>query len=139
MSMDERKEVKKELEATVKKLAIFIAEAEGLSSAIHTVTAECCQKILTYPKYHMYYLKEWFCRMLAVKDECLVLNGGELYRSYHREMHAGYFHNRGREQQFFKTDTLSKCSLDGINYEYRKNKAKYKTQVIYGVGNFFSL
>lgn len=81
------------------------------------------------------YFRRWFQVYLAVADETMVLMTGRLCRPYqvdeHKRLYAqlpsngnadiSAIHSRGKEALLFKNaESLSRCSVDGFNYEYRK-------------------
>ena len=66
-----------------------------------------------------HYLTQWFERLVSIKDECFVSLTGEVKRKHHLEILDGTFHTRGSEQKFYK-GTTSRCSVDGLNYDFRK-------------------
>jgi hypothetical protein len=108
--------------AAVSQLEIFVRNVELLNGQITRFTKEIVDTMLaSHPLNVHFFLKTWFKAMLGAKDEVMVLINGEMVRSYHRIEHKKYEHDRGSEN-FGLITPLSLCSIDGIQYEYRKAK-----------------
>jgi hypothetical protein len=106
--------------------------AESRLKAFQNVTSDCLQYIQKYQKkYCQRYLKIWFRSYLAMKDECMILINGEIIRQYHIPIHESYIHKRGNEAHWYnKKCTLSACSVDGIDYEYRNLIESYGSKSV---------
>lgn len=116
-----------------KVLKSLLELAETRPIILQQVTTDCAKFILTYGrKYVVKYLKLWFRSFLGVKDECMILLNGEIVREYHISKHENYIHEREDEAHYYNTQcTLSSCSIDGLDYEYRKIVNKYGHKNVY--------
>ena len=79
-----------------------------------------------------FYVHQWFQSYLNYKDECLFIQTGKADRIYHRRMlrdRKQLIHERSEQRKNFNRDgkidhklILSKCSYEGLIYEYEKGK-----------------
>jgi hypothetical protein len=82
---------------------------------------QICQKLL----------KSWFRAFLGVKDEAMILITGEIVRAYHIQAHTKFRHERQGESHYYNEGcTLSICSIDGIDYEYRAIANKFGSKSV---------
>ena len=115
------KEVQTALESRSNKAEVHVASFQRLSEEIYgrIVGSGPGQRLLTSPDFVAYFVKSWFEKYLAHKDEVVVLLKGELIRSYHITEHRQWIHTRERMRGVYnKKYSLTMCSKDGIDYEY---------------------
>lgn len=78
-----------------------------------------------------WYMKRWLRCFIGIKDEVMVLISGEIIRKYHESQHKEFIHDRGEENAIYKrSKILSLCSVDGIDFEYRKMVDKYGEKTV---------
>ena len=131
---------RKRLQEVEKKLQSLIQEADARQKAFHRMTLECRQRIaqcyqicqqrdaplIVLQKGLKHYVKQWFRSFLGVRDECMILINGELVRNYHIPTHEAHTHARTKESYYYNSKcTLSMCSIDGVDYEYRQLVEKF--------------
>ena len=86
------------------------------------------------------YLKSWFRTFLGIKDECMILITGELVRSYHKSFHADFCHEREEEARIYKSGcALSACSVDGLDFEYRRATARFGNRSVSFSSHYYQL
>jgi hypothetical protein len=115
------------LQKTQQELSSRVKTVESLVRPFKLLTKECIQYLLKYKKKFCYrYLKIWFRSYLGIKDECRILINGEIVRPYHVSLHEHYVHKREKESRYYNQNcSLSSCSADGVDYEYRVLEEKY--------------
>jgi hypothetical protein len=120
------------VKSILKTLQGYSKSAESRLKPFQLLTNECISFYKRYQrKYLSRYLKRWFLTYLGVKDECMILLNGEIIREYHIPQHEEYVHQRGKESTYYnKKVTLSSCSKDGIDYEYRKLVTKFGNKMV---------
>lgn len=119
----------KKYEADVKRLKDILnilekraAAAENLLSPFKKLSSDCADRIRNYgAQYLLFYLRQWWRAFLGVRDECMVLVNGQCAREYHGTQNENHVHERVGETKFYNKDcSLTICSVDGVDYEYRK-------------------
>lgn len=123
-------------------LVKLVQIAESRLKAFQNVTKECIQYITKYQqKFCQRYLKVWFRSYLGIKDECMILINGEIVRPYHIPIHQNFTHKREKEAHYYNNKcTLSSCSVDGLDYEYRMLTDRFGNKsVIYFIFLMFDL
>jgi hypothetical protein len=125
----------KRLNEFLSNLQSFTSSVESLFSTYEKLTEDCSSrlksKVSIEAKLIQYYVKRWFRSFIGIKDECMALISGEIIRRYHQNQHKLYLHDRGNENKIYKrSETLSACSVDGIDYEYRKYSKKYGNKLV---------
>lgn len=137
------------LQKVENQLQQLVSQAEVIYKSFHRMTQECCNRIQkcyslsqqsqskSKPSWQIFqfglkhYLKQWFRSFLGIKDECMILITGELVRSYHVAIHESYTHERSKESYYYNRNcTLSACSIDGVDYEYRMLVEKYGNKAV---------
>lgn len=92
--------------------------------------ASCSLKLLDDRALNEFF-KNFFRLYLYVIDDVTVLFTGSLCRQYHKLRHMNLYkgsdngslsalHSRGKEGAYFSSIDLSRCSVDGFNFEFRK-------------------
>ena len=143
MDKESKRRLKKEkigeLVALQQELLAKVKRCESLRHQLNGFSDHCVDRIrffnknikaedvekLSYVLKH--FIMQWFRTFLGFKDEAMVLFKGELTRKYFEQEHSQFIHDRGPENRYYKNSKhLSSCSVDGIDYEYRKLDAKYE-------------
>lgn len=113
-------ETKQSLKLIQGELNNLVNEAEKRRAGFDSLANELCNKIKNNDITHAnYFASVWFKCFLAHKDEAMVLFKGELIRLYHFEQHKKWIHERDKVT-FNKGYQLTKCSTNGIDFEYNK-------------------
>ncbi|RYH28309.1 hypothetical protein EON65_12665 [archaeon] len=115
------------VKSATEKLRTRLLEAESRLPAFRKLTGDVIERIKAIGAEHfLHFLKLWFRTFLGMRDECMILITGEIVRNYHIEPHRDYIHERNRESHYYNKDcSLSLCSSDGIDFEYRQLQSKY--------------
>ena len=111
-----------------------IASAKSHFPPLEKMTEEIARNVVTCMKNRSVcqsYLKDWFRAFLGIKDEAMILITGELVRGYHIPIHGKYQHQRIGESHYYNDGcTLSACSVDGLDYEYRTMHEKFGSRQV---------
>lgn len=119
-----------------KSLEIKLNEAENRFKPLIKIRKETEERCLQYlnishfnrcTKLFVIFLRIW----LGNKDEITILLNGQIVRSYHGSFHQIFLHDREEESHYYHSDcSLSTCSIDGLDYEFRQVEKKYKKKSV---------
>lgn len=112
----------------------YVATATSYYPPLEKMTIETAEKIRKFGKDRnicQRLVKSWFRTFLGIKDEAMILITGEIVRSYHIPQHEKFQHERREEAHYYNDKcTLSACSVDGIDYEYRIITEKFGSKSV---------
>ncbi len=109
------------VKSLLEELTKRISTAESRLAPFKKLSLDCSERIRRYgSQYLLYYVRYWFRAFLGIRDECMLLLTGEIIRSYHADVNKDFIHQRSNERHYYSEScSLSACSTDGIDFEYR--------------------
>ena len=106
--------------------AAFESQCTQLVEAYHRKIKLCYERFESSASLEekKFYGEQVFRLFYTVYEEFKALQTGSYHLSHHLNMYSHFEHNRSKERYRYKTNFLSICSIDGLQYELHELKSR---------------